>query len=171
VIPCTAEFPLFGNQRGYVGPSLREAEIAAPPRSGRFWTSLRRCTPPVAGTSGTHGIVRSAGVPSNIVNVDLSGSASSTCLRPLRDWMCLSFEQSGELLWRDDPLAPDHELLDRPPVGVVGEQHPDAIGPGPRGEGRSDNGQQRLAIAWDRTQYEQRDGLAGRALPCHEQAE
>src|ERR1017187_6551563 len=80
-------------------------------------------------------------------------------------------EQCGELLRREDPVALGHELTDLLPVRAAGEQHPDAITAGSRGEERAANGQQRLAFVWVCTQHEQRDGLAGRALPCHEQAE
>jgi MFS family permease len=80
-------------------------------------------------------------------------------------------EQFGELLRREDPVALDYELTDLRPVRVVGEQHPDAITAGSWGEERAASGQQRLAFLRAGTQHEQRDGLAGRVLPCHEQAE
>jgi hypothetical protein len=56
-------------------------------------------------------------------------------------------------------------------TGTAARQHPDAITAGSRGEERVASGQQRLALVCIGTQHEQRDGLAGRALPCHEQAE
>ena len=67
--------------------------------------------------------------------------------------------------------AQPHELTDLLPVRVVGEQHLDAITAGSRGEERVADGQQRLAFVWVGTQHEQRDGLAGRVLHGHEQAE
>ena len=72
-------------------------------------------------------------------------------------------ELGGELFRSEDPVAVGHELADFLPVRVVGEQHPDAITAGSRGEERVANRQQRLAFGWAGTQYEQRDGLADRA--------
>jgi hypothetical protein len=49
-------------------------------------------------------------------------------------------EQCGEFLRREDPVALDYELTDLLPVHVVGEQHPDAITAGSRGEERVASG-------------------------------
>jgi hypothetical protein len=49
-------------------------------------------------------------------------------------------EQCGEFLRREDPVALDYELTDLLPVRVVGEQHPDAITAGSRGEERVASG-------------------------------
>ena len=60
----------------------------------------------------------------------------------------LLVEQCGELLRREDPVAVGHELTDLLPVGVVGEQHPDAITAGSRGEERVADRQQCVAFVW-----------------------
>ena len=72
---------------------------------------------------------------------------SFTCqwsLRARRPRMLV--EQCSELLRREDPVALGHELTDLLPVRVLGEQHPEAITAGSRGEERATNGQQRLAF-------------------------
>src|ERR1700744_2426448 len=64
-------------------------------------------------------------------------------------------EQCGELLRREDPVALGHELTDLRPVGVVGEQHTDAIAARSRSEVRVTGRQQRVAFAGAGPQHEQ----------------
>jgi hypothetical protein len=83
----------------------------------------------------------------------------------------LLVEHCGELLRRESAVAVGHEFTDLLPIGVAGEPHPDAVTAGSRRVKRVANGQQRVAFVWAGPQHEQGDGLAGRALQCHEQAE
>jgi catechol 2,3-dioxygenase-like lactoylglutathione lyase family enzyme len=80
-------------------------------------------------------------------------------------------EQLGELLRRDDPVALGHELTDLRPVGVAGKQHHDAVTVVSCGVERVPGGQQRLPFLRVGPQYQQRNGVAVRPLPHHEQAE
>ncbi len=57
-------------------------------------------------------------------------STPSPCprsLRTRRPALLVLVESCGELFRREDPVALGHELMNLLPVGVVGEQDPDAI--------------------------------------------
>jgi hypothetical protein len=152
--PGTAPAAIQAKRRRHRGP-IRDGRIGSSPPAGRLPGAVQAG---MAESALYHGAVAQA-------EEELAAGRSSQ----------QDDRASGQMLAcsgrREDPVALGHELMDLLPVRVAGEQHPDAITAGSLGEERAASGQQRLAFVWVGTQHEQRDGLAGRALPCHEQAE